>query len=215
VAISPNTIIGYDPGGNGRHGVAELHLKDGELTRAETQTMLTAEDVISLIEESPHIAALGVDTLSCWSTGPSGWRAADRWLRQRYPAVHNSVVNANGLFGSMGLNGMAVLLVARCRHPGMLITETHPKVLYYHMTARRYDYAGERASMDSTLAAAFGKAIAPANHHEWDAALSAYAALEALTGRWAHDLLGAPTEADERLIWPCEGVHYFWPEPSN
>jgi hypothetical protein len=66
--------------------------------------------------------------------------------------------------------------------------------------------------MDATLTTALGRAIAPANHHEWDAALSAYAALESLTDHWATDLLEVPIEADERLISPCEGVHYYWPE---
>lgn len=210
--MQPSIIIGYDPGGNGCHGVAELHMDEGEPARAETWTTSTAEDVISLIEGRSRIAALGVDTLSRWSTGPSGWRPADRWLRERYPAVRNSVVNPNGLFGSMGLNGMAVLLVARRSHPDALITETHPKVLFYQMTGRRYDYARDGAVMNAALAAALGVAIKPGNDHEWDAALSALVALRGLSGRWANDLLELPTEVGERLISPCEDTHYFWPE---
>jgi hypothetical protein len=81
----------------------------------------------------------------------------------------------------MGLNGMAVLLAARRSHPGALITETHPKVLYHQMTGRKYDYANDAAAMDFALANALGVALAPANDREWDAALSAFAALQGLT----------------------------------
>jgi hypothetical protein len=98
------------------------------------------------------VSALGVDTLTCWSTGPGGWRSADRWLRQQYPAVRNSVVTPNGLFGSMGLNGMAVLISARKRFDNLFITETHPKVLYWQITRARYDYFAYRGQMDQVLA---------------------------------------------------------------
>ena len=73
-------IIGYDPGGNGHHGVAEVWVEDGETRRVQTWTKSTTEVVISLIEDGPPIAALGVDTLSCWSSGSSGWRPADLGL---------------------------------------------------------------------------------------------------------------------------------------
>jgi len=49
-----------------------------------------------LILEKYHVAA-GIDTLTVLSMGNSGWRAADRWLREQYPHVQNSVVNPNYL----------------------------------------------------------------------------------------------------------------------
>jgi hypothetical protein len=133
-------IIGYDPGGNGAHGVAELLVEEGRATSVSMRTMATTEDVIVFLEKTPSIAALGVDTLTCWSTGKSAWRPADRWLRQRYPAVRNSIVTPNSLFGAMGLNGMATLLAVRLRRPDILITESHPKVLYHHLSGQKYDY---------------------------------------------------------------------------
>jgi len=36
-------------------------------------------------------------------TGPGGWRPADRWLRETYPVIRNSVMPLNGLAGSMSL----------------------------------------------------------------------------------------------------------------
>ena len=99
--MASEIIIGYDPGGNDAHGLAELHVHDGRAIRISTRTLGTAEDVVSALDSLSSLAALGVDTLSCWSTGPSGWRPADRWLRERYPDVQNSVVSPNSLFGSM------------------------------------------------------------------------------------------------------------------
>lgn len=205
-------VIGYDPGGNGKHGVAELQVEDGRTTIVRVDTFGTAEAVITLLESKPSIAALGVDTLTCWSTGEGGWRPADRWLRNRYRAVRNSVVTPNNLFGAMGLNGMAVLVAVRLKHPDVLITETHPKVLYYALSGQKYDYQNSKTAMDATLAEALGVTIAPATEHEWDAALSALAALHGLGQRWSNDLHCLPTEKGERLIAPCGMTHFFWPE---
>ena len=176
--------------------------------------MKTVEAVIRFVETRPSVAALGVDTLTCWSTGPSGWRPADRWLRDqpRYSAVKNSITSPNSLFGAMGLNGMATLVAVRLRHPDTLITETHPKVLYYHLSRQKYDYEHCKTAMDATLAEKLGVTVAPATEHEWDAALSAFAVLEGLGQRWTHDLHRIATADGERLISPCGTTHYFWPD---
>jgi len=208
-------FLGYDPGGNNCHGLAELHVENGKATRLVTTTLDTVEKVVSHLENLPSLTALGVDTLTCWSTGPSGWRPADRWLRQRYPQVRNSVVSPNGLYGSMGLNGMAVLVVARRRFPGLLITETHPKVLYWEIAQKRYDFETDRQIMDETLAEQLGIAVAPQTEHEWDAAVSALAALRSAEGRWSNDLHKIETESNERLIEPCGPTHYSWPKESS
>jgi hypothetical protein len=205
-------VIGYDPGGNGRHGLAELQIEGGAVTQASTHTMKTVEDVIRFLEARPSIAALGVDTLTCWSTGPSGWRPADRWLRVEYEKVQNSITSPNSLFGSMGLNGMAVLMAARQRYPDLLITETHPKVLYYEVSGEKYDYENAKLLMDTFLANRLGVTVVPANEHEWDAALSAFAALEGLAGRWMNDLHRLAAANGERLITPSGETNYYWPE---
>ena len=206
-------IIGYDPGGNDAHGVAELRVKDGVPISLETWTEACADDVMQRVEHAQPLIALGVDTLTCWSSGTSGWRPADRWLKSRYPGVQNSVVTPNGLYGSMGLNGMAVLIEARRLQPGLVITETHPKVLHWYLSKGiKYNYKNEHARMDDLLAAIFGIDVTPNNEHEWDAAISASAALEGLCGRWTHELHSLPTSGEERLIWPCGKTHYYWPE---
>ena len=205
-------VIGYDPGGNGAHGVAELQIEDGKAANVSTWTMETTEDVVAFLENRPSMAALGVDTLTCWSTGKSAWRPADRWLRHQYKAVRNSIVTPNSLFGAMGLNGMATLVAVRLKHPDALITETHPKVLYYHLSGEKYDYKTRKAEMDANLAEKLGVTVTPATEHEWDAAVSAFAALQGLTGRWIINLHGLATDNAERLISPCGVTHYYWPE---
>jgi len=96
------TLVGYDPGGNGANGFALLKIKDSKPTSISITTLSNVESVINEIKIN-NIIGLGVDTLSCWSTGHSGWRPADWWLRRKYPEVQNSVMSPNTLSGSMGI----------------------------------------------------------------------------------------------------------------
>ena len=205
-------IVGYDPGGNGAHGVAKLSIRGGQPKSLVTRTLQTAEDVISYLEHLSAIIAFGVDTLTCWSTGLGAWRPADRWLRHHYVEVRNRIIAPNGLRGSMGLNGMAVLMAVKLKFPNVLITETHPKVLYWHLSRQKYDYTNHKVSMDQTLADVLRLSVAPKTEHEWDAALSTLAALKGATGRWLLDLHSRPTVSGERIVSPCGKTHYFWPE---
>lgn len=206
-------FIGYDPGGNDKHGVAVLDVEDGRPVHAESALVETAEKAIRWFSnrvEQP--AAIGVDTLTCWSTGPSGWRPADRWLKERYPDVQGSVASSNSLYGSMSINGMATLVALREAIPKLLVTETHPKVLHWHMVQRPYDFTSNQQGMLESLAARLGFQFTCASDHEWDAVLSALAAVRGASGQWTRDLHQLPTMPDERLISPCGETKYFWPE---
>jgi predicted nuclease with RNAse H fold len=205
-------VLGYDPGGNGAHGVALLSLPDVSSERVRTQTFETTENVIEYVKSFSALAALGVDTLTCWGTGTGGWRPADRWLRDRYKDVRNSVMTPNRLAGSMGLNGMSVLIAARERFPDVMIVETHPKVLYWALEKKKHAYESTKAEMERMLGQAHAATFATANEHEWDAALSALAAARGLLGDWTHDLHALPTRPVERLITPCGKTNYYWPE---
>jgi len=206
------TIIGYDPGGNGDHGLTRLVLANGLIREATTDTLDNAEQVIATAQEQGSLVAIGVDTLTCWSTRTSGWRPADCWLRQKYKEVQKSIVPPNGLRGSMALNGMAVLVSLRERQPELFITETHPKVLFWFLKREKYDYEKKKALMDDTLITNLGVRISPANDHEWDSAISAFAALRSVKGEWKHDLHERPMTDEGRLVSPCGTTHYFWPE---
>lgn len=214
MTASATYILGYDPGGDGKHGVAVLHLKNGLPTEIETRTLATSEAAIEYFVGLKNVRAFGIDTLTCWSTGPGGWRPADRWLRRRYPRVAHSVVTPNGLFGSMGLNGPAVLLECRAVNPSLITTETHPKVLHWHLAERRYDYDGEHSRMTELLSGLLHIPVETTTDHAWDAALSAYAAYKGTCGDWDFDLHCLPREPNERVVWPCGPTHYFWPRSA-
>ena len=204
------SFIGYDPGGNGRHGCAVLTVEAGRPARLRVTTHATTEHVLRDIETVGDVLGIGVDTLTCWSTGPSGWRPADRWLRARYPsAVGRSVAAPNSLYGSMSVGGMAVLLSLARRVP---VTETHPKVLWHVLFGTRYAYATASAAMDARLGEAMGLPLVTANDHEWDAAASALTALRAHEGAWTRDLHRLPTRPDERLVEPYGPTRFVWPD---
>lgn len=206
------TILGYDPGGDGKHGVAFATCEKGVVTGCKFTTLRTAEQVIAATADYTDLIAVGIDTLTCWSTGPSGWRPADRWLKKRYKPITHSIASANSLFGSMGLNGMAVLLALRAGNPALVVCETHPKVLHFALQGAKYDYGNNRSEMDKVLSRAISQPINTSNDHEWDAAISVYAVLQGMAGRWSHDLHAIAPDPGERIIEPCDTTYYWWPE---
>jgi hypothetical protein len=206
------TIIGYDPGGNDSHGLALIRYKDNLIIDIKVSTHSTAQSVLDEISMLDNVIAIGVDTLTCWSTGPSGWRPADRWLKKEYREITHSIASANSLFGSMGLNGMSVLLSLKAIFPKIKISETHPKVLYFEISKRKYDYKESRAEMDSFLSALLGNTVVTRNDHEWDAVISVLAVANGMTGKWANNLHSLPTEKNEKLVEPCGQTVYWWPK---
>jgi len=118
----------------------------------------------------------------------------------------------NGLAGSMGLNGMSLLLAIRTKDPKVVVVETHPKVLYWALKQTRHNYASDQAEMERFLCQALEVEFTTANDHEWDAAISAFAAASGVLGRWKNDLHALPTVPEERLIAPCGATNYYWPE---
>lgn len=209
--IINGTIAGYDPGGNGANGFALLRILDGKPASILTATLSNSEAVINEIR-TEAILGLGVDTLSCWCTGSGGWRPADKWLRKRYPAVRHSIMSPNTLSGSMGINGMSVLIETANKYSDITLSETHPKVLYYALTQKKYDYDEQRAEMDSFLSKELGDLnVKTSNDHEWDAAISAYALMMGITGRWTCDLHKIQPEDNCRIVHPCGKTSYYWP----
>jgi hypothetical protein len=225
-------IAGYDPGGDHKHGLAILTIESGACKAVKTfgpesarrsksgAALHSVRDVLTALNEVGPIAAIGVDTLARWSTSQGGWRQADKLLRNDYGAgeggkgVALSVTAPNSLYGSMSLNGMMVLLELRKKWPSIHITETHPKVLYYAKTNKKYDYPVTRLEMDERLSKWLGHPegfVATKNDHEWDAVVSAYAAWMGFSGQWKRDLFQNPESAD--LVSPAgQDVHYWWPE---
>lgn len=213
-----DVALGYDPGGDGRHGVAAVHLDAAAgASRIEYETLRTVEDAATWLQDrlprrEGSRAAIGIDTLTVWSTGSAGWRPADAWLREKYPSVKNSVAAPNSLFGSMAIGGVGVLVSLR-EHASLIVSETHPKVLYFALAQRRYAFdADAGAPMTADLRAWTGwTEVAPRDDHQWDALASAWAVHEGVAGRWVRDLHALPTRAGERLVRPAGPSHFFWP----
>lgn len=207
------TVIGYDPGGDGKHGLARATVRAGNIVDCATETVDTVEKVVASILSTAILLGLGVDTLTCWGTGPHGWRPADRWLRHRYPEVQKSIVAPNSLYGAMSINGMAALVASRQEFPDVFVTETHPKVLYYAQFGECYSFKGSNISlMNKRLSRLLAVDVVPRNEHEWDAAISTLAVVRGLRGAWRRDLHALAAESGERLVQPCGGTAYIWPE---
>jgi hypothetical protein len=203
-------IWGYDPGGK-EHGVSRLTITQDLITACLVKTVDTAYAALNWFGKSPPLA-FGVDTLTAWSTGRSGDRPADRWLRQTYPQAESSVMSPNELRGAMCVNGMAVVWHFRNLWPNLLVSETHPKILYYaiaHQLYRDTPLAQRTAALTQWLGLSGNLAIG--NDHEWDAAASAYAAWKGLRMNCATDLHQTPPLPGENLIHPAGPTVYFWP----
>ena len=206
------TVVGYDPGGNCKHGLARATVRDGDIVCVTTETLPTVEDVVASIRDIKTPLGIGIDTLTCWSTGHSGLRPADRRLRQCYRAVAKSVLASNSIRGAMSVNGMAVLGAVREAFPDIFVTETHPKVLYYALFKEHYDYTVPNICvMDKCLSRLLNVDIAPQNEHEWDAAISILPVVRRLHESWELDLHALPTDPDECLVQPCGRTNYVWP----
>ena len=204
-------IVGYDPGGNGNHGVASLIVSDGCPIELSFTTVRNAQAAMDWFEIGEIPAAAGIDTLTVLSMGDSGWRPADIWLRGKYPDVQNSIVNPNYLQGAMSLNGLAVMASLRSLSKSIMISETHPKVLYYHLTGIQYNYQIKQKLMNEQLSQWIGLSLSTGTDHEWDAAVSCFAVYEGISKRWTNDLHQLPTKADEKLVQIGGPSHYFWP----
>ena len=145
-----------------------------------SRDMPTAEHALDWFREryrDQEPSAFGIDTLTLWSTGPAGWRPADRALRTAYPAVATSVTAPNSLYGAMPINGIAVAMVLCKAFERLRITETHPKVLYFALTQSVYDFDQCRDQMVQDIID--WVAVGPCevgNDHAWDAIASAFAA---------------------------------------
>jgi hypothetical protein len=204
-------IIGYDPGGNGKHGVASLLVSDGRPIKLSFSTVHNAQASLDWFIFGEIPVAAGIDTLTVLSTGDGGWRPADVWLRGHYPQVRNSVVNPNYLQGAMSLNGLAVMSSLRSLFESILISETHPKVLYYHLTGKPHNYRINRELMNEQLSQWFNLSINTGTDHEWDAALSCFAVYKGISRRWTKDLHQLPSIANEELIHLGMPSHFYWP----
>lgn len=195
--------IGADPGGEGSFGVALLYARGRVITGTFSFVDEAIEFACKGLTGTP--AAIGIDAPLWWSSGKSGLRKADDWIRRQYDLPSKNVQAVNSMWGSVLAQGMMFAARMRERFPEINITETHPKAL---IRAMRADYwlgalrgCVTRVTLDSKP------------DHERDALISAIAARDGFGGKWPRDLSieRFPSEQDPSVTWLAP-IHYFWPE---
>lgn len=204
--MATHSYLGFDPGG--QTGVALLTMENGQC-RCATYTAASVDDALTwvtalLSNQTP--TAAGLDTFLYWETGKRGWRGADRWLRDRYPDVRNSVLCSNTAAGSMSVQGMSLAILCRKHWPEIALIETHPKVLYFALTKRKHEWSSNMIKW--LLKRMNCTSVEIADDHCWDAAISAWAAMMGHTGSWKHDLRALSSAPIE----PAGQCAYWWPE---
>lgn len=193
--------VGADPGGKGNFGIAILTESD----QPQTSSVDCADEAVAFVcrHLDGTLCGVGVDAPLWWSSGRSGDRHADQWLRQRYGLAGGKVQAANSLRGAALTQGAMFIQRMRETYPAVPVTESHPKALLKALTQGDWEVFASR----------FGLKSVTANDHERDALIAAISAREGFQERWPHDLSikRLPTEQDPRSYWLAP-VHYFWPE---
>lgn len=198
-------VLGFDPGGAKGFGCCVL--RPASFSSATVSTIADALKwaIIQCGDEEPTIA--GIDTLLHWSDGHSGWRRADQYLKQTYPGAFSSVMSPNSLFGAMAIGGVGLAIRLREQWPRLLLTETHPKVLFHALHGSNYSKSRIAWALDWFIDKTALSTGIIKNEHELDALISAWAAREGMANNW-NDLC-EPRTAD--MIFPAGSVSYFWP----
>ncbi|MGC2423325.1 MAG: DUF429 domain-containing protein [Nitrospirota bacterium] len=193
--------IGADPGGDSHFGLAILK-SDGSV---RTWCVNCADEAVTVVVENVNATpnGFGVDAPLWWSSGVSGGRSADQWIRDKYGQPTSSKVLAiNSLQGAALAQGMMFVKRIRECFPDANVTETHPKALLSALNLNGLGfYQRYRVETQANI------------EHERDAIISAVAAREGFAGRWTNDLIinRRPSEQDPSQFWLAP-VHYFWPE---
>jgi len=63
-------------------------------------------------------------------------------------------------------------------YPKAVISETHPKVLYFALKNQKYDWVNSSKEMVDFLSEKLGTFCKPRNDHEFDSTISCYVVLE-------------------------------------
>lgn len=197
------TWIGVDPGGKDNFGVAVLH-PDGSAYTCCVNCADEAKDVIREHVKDREPAGVGVDAPLWWSSGISGGRCVDQWLRDTYHLSGGQVQSVNSLRGAALAQGMMFVHRIREEFAAIPVTETHPKALLVALNSDEGDfYRRCSVRLDAETV----------SEHERDAIISAVAAREGFERRWTKDLsiCRCPSEQDPSKYWLAP-IHYFWPD---
>jgi hypothetical protein len=203
---SSDLFLGFDPGGEKRFGVATI--LGSKVSFGTVSNIREAVDWTVTACNGSLPSAAGIDTILHWGKGRSGFRNADRLLREKYPATSGSVMAPNSLYGAMTIGGVGIALELNRIWPDLLLNETHPKVLYYAITKQLYPRKNLLQAFDwFTQLTQIDLSQTIPSEDEFDAILSAWATREALVHEW-NDL----AHHDDHHIFPINGARYLWPD---
>jgi predicted nuclease with RNAse H fold len=202
--------LGYDPAGEGKFAAAvlssgsgQLHLTSDKIVSSVAEALVFAKD----LDRPPAGAA--IDAPLTWATRRSGWRLADLELRRRHPDHRNRVQCTNSLRGSVAVQGPALAMELMEAFPGIVISETHPKLSALQLDIPPCDPA-EREPLILHALAIDGK-LGTVSDDMLDAVIGSYVAYAACTRpRGWVDLL--KQIEDEDLVCPLgkgQSVYYF------
>lgn len=209
-------FLGYDPGGDGNHGVAAVRIaEDGSLEEPDTHCLRDAAEVMDWLRSLRNARALGIDTLLAWSPtggrrGRSSGRACDGALRRKYPEHSKSVIAQNSLYSAMTINGIIVAMEAQ--NMGLPLAESHPKLLISAASAAD----PEMTALCETHQRICQRPTDQANaDHEADAVVAAWSVSRHIYGKWTTDLydIDKTRESSGDLLFPAGEAAFPWPEP--
>ena len=236
-------FLGYDPGGEGKHGVVSVKIaRDGTYSDMEADCLGDAADVRAWLSGHPTAVTLGIDTLLAWSW--SSARPCDDLLQKRYKKAPfkasdciycknglrelqqvadkrrttASVVAQNSLYSAMTLNGALVAIAARKDRPEFPVVESHPKLLLRA--------AGGIGPARDHLVKGYSKLLHEGEHHrarkdgplvhedhKADAFVAAWCASRWHFKQWTTDLYDLTPS--EKYHFPAGRAAYPWPEPGG
>ena len=204
---------GYDPGGNGTHGVAVIDVNkkgkiDSIIDRDVVEDMKSAWSWFSKFE---GLAAFGIDTLLAWSE--DGRRSCDDYLRRSYGGTNgnfgklispSTVIPQNSLYSAMTING--AMLAKRACNAGYSCYESHPKLMIGVLDLTK----SENKSIDEKYRSILADGSLKVKHRDdiADAIVAAWCAAQGHRGNWRRDLF---KEFSCGLQPVADGVSYPWP----
>ena len=136
-----NYYLGFDPGGKRSFGWAVARIGNGaSIVLVTSGCAAHAREAID--EALRHVpseydpVAAGIDAPLFWT--PTGTREVDAMVRGvlracKAPSPGGTVQQLNSLRGACLVQGVAAAVLLRQRLPNILLTETHPKALLWHL----------------------------------------------------------------------------------
>jgi hypothetical protein len=207
-------VAGFDPGGKESFGWCLSEKLPDQPLRIHAYgcadgAKVAVSNALKKLPTGEKLAGAGVDSPLYWSI--PGDRSADVIVRSGIKALDapnpaGTVQSPNSLRGACLIQGVLAALLLRESHPGLRITESHPKALLWLMhiaTPRRLEPTITQTDLTNLVNCS--NALCD---HERDAALGAVAAV-AMLEQWPGWQNLADDEVDTHL--PAGPVEYWMP----